>query len=444
MELCPPSGLKAVPPPDKLAHFSKLVPTLNPDFVCPALLDCLEEGQPWIIRAKALCVMETTLYGGMQSNGTNPYRDFFHACQDEILPMAGHPRAAISGPAKRVLALLGVDGGAVDAAAAAARGGGHETPLTAAAPNLLDFDDDAPAPAPVVGPVVGAVSSMNGGGGGDSSLFGGMQLKSSTTTKASPSEPSTSGIEDFGVGMQVKSATPAPASAPSLLDDFPGSSTSEAASQSIFRPSDMSTTARMFDQMTLKSTQEDKKTDSEDAGDLTASYGASNGGSAFGFINSASSKDSSANGAMAGPFDHPAPAVSAPPPPPPSAESFDPLKNFSPNSSKKSMTLSPEQMQAMAYQQIMMQQQQIHLQRMMMQQQGMVFAPGMPGGVVPVMPGVGSVLPGMPPLAAGGGGGQSMASLFKPPPASSGAPQAKKDDKKFDFVKDAMQTAGKK
>jgi hypothetical protein len=106
-------------------------------------------------------------------------------------------------------------------------------------------------------------------------------------------------------------------------------------------------------------------------------------------------------------------------------------------------------MQAMAYQQMMMQQQQIHLQRMMMQQQGMVFPAGMPGVVVggmPVMPGVGGVLPGMPPMAAsvGGGGGQSMAGLFKPPSGSTGAPQAKKDDRKFDFVKDAMHTAGKK
>ena len=101
-------------------------------------------------------------------------------------------------------------------------------------------------------------------------------------------------------------------------------------------------------------------------------------------------------------------------------------------------------MQAMAYQQMMMQQQQIQLQRMMMQQQGMVFTPGVVGAV-PVMPvgAVPHVLPGMPPMA-GGGGGHHMAGLFKAPSASAGAPQAGKDDKKFDFVKDAMHTAGKK
>jgi hypothetical protein len=439
LELCPPSGLKAVPPPDKLAHFSKLVPSLNPDFVCPALLDCLEEGQPWIIRAKALCVMETTLYGGAQSNGHNPYRDFFYACQEEILPMAGHPRAAISGPAKRVLALLGVDGGSVVGGGGGGGSAGQPDGPVTAAPNLLDFDDEVPAASPV-GPVnaVGLNGGVVVGGGGDDSLFGGMQLKSSATNGAN-SEP-TSGVT-FGPGMQVKSS--ASAQAPSLLDDFANGANTEAPSQSIFRPHEMATTGSMFDQMTLRTTQEDKKTDSEDAGDFSVPHASAvSGGSAFGFINSTSSKESSSAGAVATPFVSELgslPASSAPAQPP--AQSFDPLKSFSPNSSKKTMALSPEQMQAMAYQQMMMQQQQqIQLQRMMMmqQQQGMVFTPGVVGAM-PVVP-VGGVMPGMPPMASGG---QHMASLFKQS-APSSAPQAKKDDKKFDFVKDAMHTAGKK
>ena len=60
-ELCPPGGLRAEPPPDKLAQFLQAVPTLNPDLLCPALLDCLEEGQPWIKRAKALHVMHAVI-----------------------------------------------------------------------------------------------------------------------------------------------------------------------------------------------------------------------------------------------------------------------------------------------------------------------------------------------------------------------------------------------
>jgi hypothetical protein len=425
LELCPPSGLKAVPPPDKLAQFSKLVPSLNPDFVCPALLDCLEEGQPWIIRAKALCVMETTLYSGAQANGHNPYRDFFHACQEEILPMAGHPRAAISGPAKRVLAILGVDSGVVDTAVSHAHHHNHHQEANrsvAAAPNLLDFDDDTTnnSSGPTAAAPTSTSSAVEANGGG--SLFGGMQLKASAAN--GEAQPASAAYE------------PSPAE-PSLLDGFAGTSTASAtpaaSSQSIFRPNDpASTTASMFDQMTIKSTQEDKKTDSEDGGDIAAP--AANG-SAFGFINSTSSKDSSATGAAS--------TSAAVPPPPPTAASFDPLKNFSPNSSKKTMTMSPEQMQAMAYQQMMMQQQQIQLQRMMMQQQGIVFTPGVVGAVPVVPVGAVPVMPGMPPMASGGG--HHMAGLFKAPSSSSaGAHQAGKDDKKFDFVKDAMHTAGKK
>ena len=43
-ELCPPGGRKAEPPSDKLAAFTQAIPSLNPDLVCPALLDALEDG----------------------------------------------------------------------------------------------------------------------------------------------------------------------------------------------------------------------------------------------------------------------------------------------------------------------------------------------------------------------------------------------------------------
>ena len=44
MELCPPGGMKPEPPPDKLAQFARSVSSLNPDYVCPVLLDCIEDG----------------------------------------------------------------------------------------------------------------------------------------------------------------------------------------------------------------------------------------------------------------------------------------------------------------------------------------------------------------------------------------------------------------
>lgn len=142
-------------------------------------------------------------------------------------------------------------------------------------------------------------------------------------------------------------------------------------------------------------------------------------GSAFGFINSG------------------APPTTAPAPP-----SFDPLKNsnnqmLTPNSAqKKAMQISPEQMQAMAYQQMMMQQQQMQMQM----QYSMAMQQQMGGGMVP------GGMPMYPPLGQGVARASSLGSPGAAPLQQfSFAPKpAKKDDKKFDFVKDAMHTAGHK
>ena len=109
MELCPPGGMKPEPPSDKLAQFSRTVSSLNSDLVCPVLLDCLEEGQPWIIRAKALWVMLACIQHGKKPGApSNAYADFFRECHAEIAPLSNHNRTAIRDPAKRILNLLGV------------------------------------------------------------------------------------------------------------------------------------------------------------------------------------------------------------------------------------------------------------------------------------------------------------------------------------------------
>jgi TolA-binding protein len=153
-------------------------------------------------------------------------------------------------------------------------------------------------------------------------------------------------------------------------------------------------------------------------------------GSAFGFINSGSTPAA-------------APAAAAVLPvavPPPAPTTFDPLKTLTPTTAAKqikSMHISPEQMQAMAYQQQMyqLQMQQMQMALMMQQQQG--------GGTGMVMP------PGMP-LYRQGSGGPSVGGM---PPAGAGAPRlvigqqpraAQRDDKKFDFVQDAMFSEKKK
>ena len=401
LELCPPGGMKPAPPPDKLANFARTCASLNSDLVCPVLLDCLEDGQPWVIRAKALCTMEAAITNGIKSDGTNPYRDFFFACRDEISPLGAHPRSAIHEPARRVMALLGVSADSIPSAPAVS---------AAPAPNLLDFDEPAtvPQPPPSAPPPPPPES------GTANTMFGGMQVKSNVTPSNVPptavappaTSAATSNLLDFD-SVAATAPTPAP-----LGNDVFEASTAASGSTAAAPPAAMSS---MFDQLSVK--------DSADKKESEVKSVISNGSSAFGFMNAADT----VNGAAA-----------------PTQQSFDPLKNnthnLTPNSAqKKMMEMSPEQIQAMAYQQMMMQQQQLQMQMMLQQQQ-------MAGGAgVPMVPAMGG-LPMYPPLS-GGGMPRRTPSLGSPgaavpnmmPAAFSFAPKpAQKDDKKFDFVKDAM------
>lgn len=394
-ELCPPGGMKPVPPPDKLSTFAKSVPNLNADLICPVLLDCLEEGQPWIKRAKALCVMETCIQYGTRPDNTNPYANFFYTCREEIMPLASHARAAIKDPARRVLKLMSIDPGAEPAAAA---------PLAAATPapavNLLDFDDDdnaPPAPAPASMPPAPPPTAPppppaeHASSQGSSSLFGGMQVKNGASAAQSPA-------------TAPAPPPPAPTSG-NLLD---GLDINDNISN---KPAEKVT--NMFDSLTVKSKdseEENKKVDDEDEG--LASIGAS--GSAFAFMNNTSAASKEATPSAA-----------------PDRSSFDPLSNFSPNTARQMMQFSPEQMQAMtyqqqAYQQQMMMQQQMQMM-MMMQQQG--------GGMRSPMPMQQMQMPGVKAGVMGPHGGNASSGFsFLDKPA------VKKDDHKFDFVMDSMKS----
>jgi hypothetical protein len=440
LELCPPGGLKAVPPADKLASFARAVPTLNADLISPALLDLIEEGQPWIIRAKALCVMETAVKNGSRpsadgsGNLENPYANFFYACQGEIMPLAQHPRRDIAEPAKRVLQALGLS---VPSSSSSPRHGSssHSAPAAPApaapVPNLLDFNDDpAPAPAaapppssapppPSVAPPVAAPPTAAAPGAGGGSMFGGMQVKGAAAAAAAPvANGSTSHPAPDASSFE---APPIPSSSSDLLDF--------AAMGAAAAPSVAADTASMFGQLSVKDNGgEDKKFDE----DASVALAVPAGGSAFGFINNDAPSSAS-------------PTITK--------ETFDPLKNLTPNTQqRKTMQMSQEQMQAMAYQQMMMQQQmvtpqQMMLQQQMMMQQQMVMAAAMQqqqhhaggGGMMvggPGVPGIG-VPSGMVMRTSSGTGGMMM----QQPPGGgfNFAPRpAKQDDKKFDFVKDAM------
>lgn len=418
MELCPPGGMKPEPPPDKLAQFARLVSGLNADLVCPVLLDCLEEGQPWIIRAKALWVMQSCVQNGKKSEASNnPYADFFHACSAEIAPLANHTRAAIREPAKRVLNALGVATPVLGAAPLRA----SASPAAAAPPapvtNLLDFDDGAPLEAPPAAPPAAPPQELPPAApASGSSLFGGLNVATASSSAPPPpaaappvpAAPAGDSLFDFmsdGATAPPAAAVPV-APAPS---SFGFMNDGEAAAAAV---REVNQASSMFDNLSLKSTEASAGAAAE------ASLAAVAPGSAFGFINSAGSVDTSEKKT-----DAPAAAMASPG----GTASFDPLKNGTPTSPKKTMQFSQEQMQAMYYQQMMMQQQmQMAQMQMALQQQAKRGSGGnqqmfmnMPGRVM------------QNPAAAK----STFAFMDKP---------QKEQSHSFDFVKDAMTNEKKK
>lgn len=422
MELCPPGGMKPEPPADKLANFCRSLPDLNSDLICPALLDLLEDGQPWIIRAKVLCVMEKCIEVGdemAKTSGNNVYADFFYMCREEITPLASHARAAVRDPAKRVCRKLGLDMPAFASTPAPSRPSASVSVAPAVQPpqpaaeasDLLDFGDEPeappaaqpdvpPPPVPTTVPPAPPADNSNS----SSSLFGGMTMKATAPAPA------------------VSTSVPAaPAPQPSVDADFFGveeeSSQSVAVTQSApAQPSQDS----LFGDMDVKSEQVAK---SEPAAPVPAPTPAASG---FSFINSGSA---------------PAPTqapVEAPVPPKPAAASFDPLLSL--GSAGSTTSAKPQGMPQMAMtpqMAMVMQQQQQQIMMMQAQMQQMQMAGGNNAQRFPVQQrqasnGSMGVMGGM------GGHGVATSFAFMEDPN-----KAKKDasNKKFDFVQDAMKSA---
>eukprot|EP00986_Skeletonema_menzelii_P005378 scaffold1932_cov146-Skeletonema_menzelii.AAC.2 len=421
-ELCPPGGMKAEPPQEKLQEFARSVPSLNPDLVCPALLDALEDGNPWIMRAKALCVIETVLKVMDQQQGeSNAYADFFHACASEIEPLANHARQSVKAPARRVLGLLGVAPGTATAGSSPVRSNGAAATSAAPvaeAPNLLDFDGPTASDVPPAPPAVISTANVSSGGGGES-MFGGMTMKSTAPSTSSPAAPalvSTESTESSGdlLGSFSISAEAAPvAAAPS------------------------SGSSNLFGNMTVKSTAAAAASEPV-AAPTTAptdasSVGPSSGGSAFGFLNATATPSTPSR---------PDPKPTMPPASP--AASYDPLLSLgattttttnsngamngmnttNPMAQMNTAQMNPAQMQQMqmAYQQNMMMMQ----QQMQQMQMGAGGAQGYARqGSKPNIMGANYMrqVPGVQ-------GDNSSFSFL-------GAPK-KKETHEFDFVKDAM------
>ena len=405
LELCPPGGMKPEPPKDRLDQFSKVVSSLNPDLVCPALLDCLEEGQPWIIRAKALCVMETCIKHGQKSGeSSNAYADFLRACNGEFAPLANHSRQAIRDPAKRVLNFLGVATPVGGVPVPPAKSTSVHSVDAAPAPiaNLLDLDGKEATLARAVDPPSPKQSSLaplpTSIGAG--SLFGGLHM-----APASHTEPVTesSVVSDTQGDNNLLDLMSASAVAPTTSADkkssfeFMNSDTSSPSPPEVASACDATTA---FGNLSMTGMNEPARAKPARVGSA---------GSSFGFINgTASGKDS---------------APATPSTSTPTATSFDPLINVTPNGQKQTMAMSPEQMQALMYQQVMMQQQMQMAQMQMAMQQHQKLASNNPQMMFMNMPG--HVMQN--PAASK----STFAFMDKP---------RKEEDKSFDFVKDAMKS----
>jgi len=226
-DLCGAGGTRAVPPPDKLSAFVDAAATLDADAVGPALLEELDDARPWQARAKACTVVEALC----RADGCEHHLGYFSEVADDLAALDSAPNLALRKQARRMLAALGVDGGAPAAvprrAAPAAEAdllGGFAEPAAAtaptAAPSLLEefgFGGAAspvapPAPPPAAPPVAPPAPS---------GLFGNLSVKES-------------------------SPPPPPQEAPSLLDAFSASLGDAATSASNALPQTTAAAADIF------------------------------------------------------------------------------------------------------------------------------------------------------------------------------------------------------
>ena len=426
-ELCPPGGMKAEPPQDKLDEFAHAIPSLNPDIICPALLDALEEGNPWIMRAKALCVIETVLRVEAErvmavGGGKTPYTDFFHACSAEIEPLAQHARANVKAPAKRVLLALGVDETSImNGSSTVVNHNATTTEVgqTFLAPptNLLDFDgpittsEETPASAIATAPAFSPPTIDEGAGG--NSLFSGLNTKTSHVRNVSAPV----------VASTVPAAIPLPSAQDDLLGGF-GTEVSVPATSSF---------NDMFGSMTVKGNTTTETTNGSTASPANDTPGAQSG-SSFGFINATPATPVPPSTTVPAAFDPLLSlGISAPP------MSNVTMNNISANSTFTVPNPNIAQMQLAYQQNILM------MQQMQMQQQQQVGSgalrggmSGMPMMVVSPQPTNKSIMGANYMRQVPGVSGDNMSSFtFLSQPAH------KKENKSFDFVMDAMKSEKK-
>lgn len=363
-ELCPPSGMKAEPPVDKLEQFVRNLPSLNPDLICPALLDSLEDGSPWIARAKALCVIEKTIQATTVGD-PNPYADFFHACASEIEPLTSHSRAAIRDPARRIWKDLGFDLHYDNASETIPSGSAAHTmtPTRATAapvssPNvalvppeadLLDFGTDEPTtlppPPPIPAPSISFTQSQEESlpqaipqQVSHASLFGGLTVQQPSQESATPITDPHESLLIFG-GNTPKN------------EDVVATVTEAAMTTNDTNKASSAHTSELFSNMSIKENINgisNTATVINEIADATASSG-----SAFSFINNTTTPEVSTVNSPVGTKNK---------------EAFDPLLCSDWSSKPQSSNVNAKMQALASYQANLMMMQNMQMQQLLMQQ----------------------------------------------------------------------------
>ncbi|OQR89081.1 hypothetical protein THRCLA_09933 [Thraustotheca clavata] len=140
MALCPPGGMRAVPPKDKLDAFLKSAMTLDAEIVGPILDECLEN-EAWQVVSKALTVID----GLLNTNGCETFHEYFSDNCDALQAASNSEKSAVRDRAVKILHTLGH---AASAPSESKRPSRAPAPRgsTASADLLGGFDEPKPAP----------------------------------------------------------------------------------------------------------------------------------------------------------------------------------------------------------------------------------------------------------------------------------------------------------
>ncbi len=268
--LCEPSGLKTVPPENKLNDFLVAAVSLSPETIGNCIVDALNS-DAWQSRVKALIVIASLV----DAKDCESHRDWWVANVEEVRGLVTDSKAAVRTQVAKTVRILTGEEVVVESAGKGASGKIKNTASTDARENsqtpppqslpqpqvsLLDMLDE-----PVVAPIVPAVQSIYSAPSvspvpsGD--LFAGMAVGTQTTSATTVASLSVTNITSAFDGMQLHTTTPtvAPAAIPASTNsissgfDFLETATTSATISSPSTAPSSQTNINLFDDLTIVS-----------------------------------------------------------------------------------------------------------------------------------------------------------------------------------------------